>query len=391
MRPQSDFADHLMGQLNQKLTTGNASHGHPKWTTGEAPHILKTLIKGNKVLPYATSRYNTKRCIGWLDYNLTTAKAYIFDLPTTRMAYTVGSEHTELVCNAMPFLHLPVSSLLLVYPGAGISNHPDVLPVIADLLIDHDTYFDTYPLYVLEGPSEVCLFPWFYRLHRDGRSPLAVRAPEGVKSMTLNVDRTDWLTDQSSNAGAIGAMLHMLGTPAGGIKLPLGHLDIRVPTWVDQPRETEMLAIMARESVGHFRNVLAMVTLLTGRGRAVRAEPQPRRPGRFMHRGRSTAYMVETPVSLLLPKQRVVSTLRRMVHEAIRRRQHDVVGHWRHYIEPEHRHCLHSWAIVDDDHMECTTCKGIASWIPPHKRGDAKLGVVTHSTTNVKVRQKDRR
>jgi len=56
-----------------------------------------------------------------------------------------------------------------------------------------------------------------------------------------------------------------------------------------------------------------------------------------------------------------------------------VRGHWRiDWRHPPDPMCPHDYVATDDAHLTCRLCRGMKIHIPPHERGDASLGMVTH-------------
>lgn len=143
---------------------------------------------------------------------------------------------------------------------------------------------------------------------------------------------------------------------------------------VHTPNDAPAVANLLGEWAGCLRRIWAL--LATINDLPVRlTEVRPSKG--FVARGNYRRFLHHKTITLTVPQAKY----RKVAQEALamsRRRAHGVRGHWRlDHWHPLATLCDHEFT-ADDKHMICKNCQGRKSWVTPHQRGDASLGLVTH-------------
>lgn len=121
----------------------------------------------------------------------------------------------------------------------------------------------------------------------------------------------------------------------------------------NHPAISDVIDKTKEESIGDARFLVAILAMINSVPiSSTVTQTGGRRVGR---KGRVSAYLGHTTVTIEYPHKEVRLKLRQALTEQAKRRAHMVRGHWRHYKNPERR-----------------------VWIAPHQRGDASIGFVTH-------------
>jgi hypothetical protein len=134
------------------------------------------------------------------------------------------------------------------------------------------------------------------------------------------------------------------------------------------------------ELAGVVRYALTLLSTLNDIP-VLKNEVRPQRG--YIARGSHRRFVDHTVIRLNVPTRRNTRMLARRVFAQSRRRYHEVRGHWRNYLRHAGIVCdngQHKWGAPDDaGHARCRDCAAWRVWIKEHGRGDASLGVVSHS------------
>ena len=143
---------------------------------------------------------------------------------------------------------------------------------------------------------------------------------------------------------------------------------------VHTPRDAEAVAGLVKEWSGVMRRVWALLATINDLPVRV-TEVRPSRG--FVAKGNFRKFLQHKTITLTVPQNRYRKVIKQALALA-RRRAHGVRGHWRkdwhHPLSPL---CEHDFT-ADERHMTCKHCHGRKSWVTPHQRGDASIGLVTH-------------
>jgi hypothetical protein len=143
---------------------------------------------------------------------------------------------------------------------------------------------------------------------------------------------------------------------------------------VHTPNNSAMISTLLSDWTGCLRRLWAFLATINDLPVRV-TEVRPSRG--FMAKGNFRKFLHHKTITLTVPQTKYRKVIKQALALA-RRRAHGVRGHWRHdYHHPLSPLCDHEFT-ADEKHMICANCKGRKSWIPPHQRGDASLGLTLH-------------